>query len=386
MKENLSKKAISKISISPGMIFDDFIIEELDHIDKRRNYIWKSRCLICGAICYFSTRRLHDNRHVYCKEHRKYNEPDISGETHGFLIVDGLSDIKTDDGYNIWDCHCKVCGKRLQRTYAQIKVTRGQSCGCIRNQKNRDSQFIDMTGQTYNNVFVKGLAYDSPKKKEWFCTCLICGKDFVAEGANIRHGNTKSCGCTRFEKLRELKFHDLTNQIFGDVLVKSFAGYENQRAMWNCYCMLCNNEFVSSGHDILAGDVKSCGCGKSNPERIIMNYLQQQKINFIHQKKFVGCKSKRLLPFDFYLPDYNLAIEYDGELHYLETTLKNNLERTKKYDAIKTKYCEENDIILLRIPYWEKDSIESILSDWLFLNTETAGDEVERQDNYCDAG
>lgn len=54
---------------------------------------------------------------------------------------------------------------------------------------------------------------------------------------------------------------------------------------------------------------------------------------------------------------------------------RDNLSVRQKRDTIKTKYCEENDIVLLRIPYWEKDNIESILSDWLFLNTEVDDDE-----------
>lgn len=364
MEYELSQRAISKIKIKPGMIFDDYVVESLNSITPQRKYLWNCRCLICNERQIFSTRRLMDDRPVKCRAHRKYDEPDITGNKYGFMFVDGLSDQKSDDGYNLWNCHCVICDKTFLKTFKQLKLIRGQSCGCLRNKKNHE-KMIDMTGKTYNNIFVLGKA---EQNKKWNCRCLLCGKEFVADGANVRRGNTSSCGCTRFEKLREIKFHDITNQIFGDVLVKSFAGYENQRAMWNCYCMLCNSEFVSSGHDILAGDVKSCGCGKSNPERIIMNYLQQQKINFVHQKKFIGCKNKRSLPFDFYLPDYNLAIEYDGELHYMETTLKNNLERTKKYDAIKTKYCEENDIILLRIPYWEKDNIESILSEWLNID------------------
>lgn len=372
--------------IKPGMIFDDFIVEEIDRQDKNGMYLWVCRCLTCNAHKVFSRRRLQDNRSVICRLHRKYIEPDITGNAYGFLIVDSLSDKKTEDGYNLWNCHCTVCGDSYTRTYKQLKLTHGQSCGCIRKQKNRD-RAIDMIGKTYNNVYVKSKSDKSENRVlRYNCVCTLCGREFIAEGANIRKGTTTSCGCKRFEELRKIKFHDITNQIFGDVLVKSFAGYKNQRAMWNCYCMLCNNEFVSSGHDILAGDVKSCGCGKSNPERIIMNYLQQQKINFVHQKKFIECKNKRSLPFDFYLPDYNLAIEYDGELHYIETTLNNDIKAIRQNDAIKTKYCEENDIVLLRIPYWEKDNIESILSDWLFLNTETAGDEVERQDNYCDAG
>ena len=105
---------------------------------------------------------------------------------------------------------------------------------------------------------------------------------------------------------------------------------------------------------------------------MIDSFLCDNHIEFKRQKKFVNCKDKSDLYFDFYLSDYNLAIEYDGEFHYMEfPLLGNDLEGQQRRDAIKTKYCEENDIVLLRIPYWEKENIESILTDWLFLNEET---------------
>lgn len=99
-----------------------------------------------------------------------------------------------------------------------------------------------------------------------------------------------------------------------------------------------------------------------------MNFLNDHNIQYTRQKVFIGCKNINNLPFDFFLDLHGIAIEYDGEFHYNQYGDFNDLESQQKRDAIKTKYCEENDIILLRIPYWEKDNIESILSDWLFFD------------------
>ena len=76
------------------------------------------------------------------------------------------------------------------------------------------------------------------------------------------------------------------------------------------------------------------------------------------------------LPFDFYIPSLNIAIEYDGEDHYMfvfrgkgDTYEKafNRFIGTKVRDTIKTMYCKENNIKLIRIPYWDFDRIEEIL-------------------------
>jgi very-short-patch-repair endonuclease len=76
------------------------------------------------------------------------------------------------------------------------------------------------------------------------------------------------------------------------------------------------------------------------------------------------------LTFDFYFPDYNLCIEYDGKQHHQPIPFfggEEHYQYRKKLDLIKTKYCEENNIDLLRIPYWEKENIEQILINKLSL-------------------
>lgn len=75
------------------------------------------------------------------------------------------------------------------------------------------------------------------------------------------------------------------------------------------------------------------------------------------------------LPFDFYIPKMNIAIEYDGEGHYMPIKRGNmtqkdaeyNLKQIQKRDDIKTNYCKNNGIVLIRIPYFDFDNISSIL-------------------------
>lgn len=110
-----------------------------------------------------------------------------------------------------------------------------------------------------------------------------------------------------------------------------------------------------------------CKCSKG--EQKIITILTTNQINFIPQYKFNNCVgTKRPLPFDFYLPDYNTCIEFDGEQHFnisrrSKTKLKN--ENMFKYiqinDSIKNEYCRYNEIKLIRIPYYELNNIEKIL-------------------------
>lgn len=78
---------------------------------------------------------------------------------------------------------------------------------------------------------------------------------------------------------------------------------------------------------------------------------------------------KRPLPFDFYLPNTNTCIEFDGEHHYNaprysknKNKMRDKLLLVNKHDNIKSQYCDSNNITLIRIPYWNINNIQSILS------------------------
>ena len=105
-------------------------------------------------------------------------------------------------------------------------------------------------------------------------------------------------------------------------------------------------------------------CSESKGEKIIRLYLENNNIKFIQEHRFKDCKHKNLLRFDFYIPNYNLCIEYDGEQHYKAFNHFGGEERlkdTENKDKIKNNYCEDNGINLLRIPYYEIENAEKIL-------------------------
>ena len=104
-----------------------------------------------------------------------------------------------------------------------------------------------------------------------------------------------------------------------------------------------------------------CSKKKSKPEFIVEEFLKEQNINFVSQKRFKDCvnpKTKYPLPFDIYFPSINFCIEIDGPQHekpvlfYVKTQqeAENKFQLRKELDEIKTQYCINNNIGLLRIP------------------------------------
>lgn len=99
----------------------------------------------------------------------------------------------------------------------------------------------------------------------------------------------------------------------------------------------------------------------SYSESLICILLNQWSLSYKQEYKFDGCKDKRNLPFDFFLPDYNVCIEYDGEQHYYPIYGDKSFELTHKHDFIKNKFCNDNNITLIRIPYWEYNNMSNYL-------------------------
>lgn len=132
----------------------------------------------------------------------------------------------------------------------------------------------------------------------------------------------------------------------------------------------CGNIFTTSFSSYMRYGVNtcfSCSCKESDGEKIIRKFLESHNINFEQEKRFEDCRDVRPLPFDFYLPEYNLIIEFDGQHHFEENHNRGNYEITKRHDEIKNRYCKDKNINLLRIPYWEGNNIENIITKKLNL-------------------
>jgi len=113
-------------------------------------------------------------------------------------------------------------------------------------------------------------------------------------------------------------------------------------------------------------------CEKSKGETKIRIFLINNNISFEQEKRFKECRDKNPLPFDFYLPQYNLCIEFDGEQHFKPFAFNSrkvsddikleNLKKVQKHDQMKNDYCKKNGITLLRINDIRK--INKILNDY----------------------
>lgn len=103
---------------------------------------------------------------------------------------------------------------------------------------------------------------------------------------------------------------------------------------------------------------KSC-IKKSKGELKIASILSDKKIKYEKEYTYDNCRNINPLPFDFYLPEYNILIEYDGKQHFEAIDYFggiSGLEYRQLNDKIKNEYCDSNNIKLIRIRYDENIS------------------------------
>jgi very-short-patch-repair endonuclease len=232
---------------------------------------------------------------------------------------------------------------------------------------------VDLAGKRFRNLLVVSQADNihTPNGRShvaWNCIC-DCGKKTVVRGDFLRNGHTISCGCVKKANLRQAGVNrkiDLTGKVFGYLTILEDTGKRYQgdgNIIWKCRCE-CGNVI-----EVLAGNLLrkkehtiSCGCKKSKGEKKILDILYEEQIDFITQKRFSTCvfpKTHRQLAFDFYLPAYNILIEYDGIQHFEETKNgKYNLAEIQERDLYKDTWCKENNITLVRIPYTDFDILD----------------------------
>ena len=146
--------------------------------------------------------------------------------------------------------------------------------------------------------------------------------------------------------------NDLTGKIFGKwtVIESTNKRASNGSIYWHCVCE-CGNEKDVLAQSLISGKSLSCGehSNISRGNSKIIEILNNNNINYEIEKKFSSCKDKKELPFDFYINNKYL-IEYDGEQHFNQDSIF-DYEYTHKHDLIKSNWCKENNIPLIRIPY-----------------------------------
>ena len=224
---------------------------------------------------------------------------------------------------------------------------------------------------------VHGDRYDYSSieyKNNYTKVSILCNKHGVFKQmpyAHIRGQGCKKC-YTESKTLGEKEFIERCKIIHNNKYDYIYTKYINSKIKIKIICPL-HGLFLQIADDHQR-KVGCPSCKSSKGEKIILNYLEDRKIKFTVQKKFISCINVKELPFDFYLDDLDILIEFQGEQHYEPRTkgrmygASNPYEeylKIKKNDDIKKDWCQVNGKKLIVIHYQDIKRIEEILDNEL---------------------
>lgn len=281
---------------------------------------------------------------------------DIHGDKFDYSNIENKKDGKIE-------IICPSHGSFFQNPYKHIS---GQGCPeCKRDKAMMSTNFIERSNilhnykYDYSKVKYKGL------KTPVSIICKSHGEFTQMPYLHLRGRGCKKCGIEKGGLSRRLDAYDFikrSNIIHDNKYDYSLLNFKNTRSKVDIICKK-HGKFTQNANSHLLGS--GCPvCKSSKGENNIMNLLDKYNIIYNREHRFIDCKASYRLPFDFYLPEDNICIEYDGIQHFTSIEKWGGSERYNKQkinDRIKDKYCIENDIKLLRIPYTNFDSIKKIL-------------------------
>lgn len=201
------------------------------------------------------------------------------------------------------------------------------------------------------------------------CKHLKCGFRWKVRPSNFFNRHVRCPECGKNVRKDTAYFCKELEQLVGNEY-SLLTEYKGAREYVTLRHELCGHFWKVWPNSFLNG-TRCPNCTRSKGEDYIRDFLEARKIKYVAQKVFKDCRDKRPLPFDFYLPQYNLIIEYDGKQHEGPVDHfggQKSFEILRRHDDIKNKYCDENNMRILRIPYYIKgDQIADTISKHLLI-------------------
>lgn len=281
---------------------------------------------------------------------------------------------------------CNSCNKWTYKVYRRfIRDNLGKCTDCkgyiIKWNYEKVSVYCNNIGSTFLSSSFN-LVTD---KYNFKCTC--CNNTIIKSFTKFCNGQTKCDECVSAEKriIRQKTNEEYLQELKSKhIEIVPLQKYNGDSFPIYHMCPKClRKDWLVSPSNILSLKSKSCmECRTSHGEDTILKFILDHNLNYKREFKFIDFKSDKnySFRFDFAIFNKNIQlitlIEYDGEHHYKPARFsKDKIKMLEKfnqiqiYDSIKNKYCNKNNINILRIPYWDLNNIEKILAENELIKT-----------------
>lgn len=227
------------------------------------------------------------------------------------------------------------------------------------------NKLINVFGNKYD---LSKLGYIDYKHKVRL-VCPIHG-EFEQTPSNLIKGHgCPKCGNIKkglSKMISQEKFEEMGNKIHDHKYIYTKADVHN-RDKNGKVIIICpiHGEFKQNVINHIYGKAGCPKCKSSKLEQKIIKLLDSNNIKYEHQKRFDWLGTQKL---DFYLSDYNVGIECQGEQHFIGSnfgskTITDNesLALVKKRDKNKLNLCNEHNVRILY--YSNKQYEDDIITD-----------------------
>lgn len=275
--------------------------------------------------------------------------------------------------------HCKICGAEFEATPTNLLSGKGcRSCSTLQaaeRYRMPHDEFVKRMRKIHPDIMV--LSEYVNRKIKVICSCLICGLNWEASPNNLLSGY----GCPQCGKERAGLSRRKSNDEFIDEMrsihpnIQILSPYSDAKSKVECLCLRCGHHFKMTPDHLTNGRCSCPRCKQSRGEERITVWLETHNIPYIPQFRFselcgVG---GGLLSYDFYLPEHNILIEFQGQFHdgTVPFQTNNGLQRQQTHDRLKREFAVAHHIKLLEIWYYEFSHIDEILTTELYNNPVT---------------
>lgn len=393
---NTTKKHYMELGYEFTKIRDKFLVNVEDLTPNSREQI-SVICDYCGnqKMTTFNDYNCSIKKYPYkysCSECIPVKQKEIRGNKYkekyfnvfvNKCIENNCVPISTIDDYqNAYSKLYFICSKHGQQCITYNSIKAGSwciECGHDKGAKKIATpidKVIKIVESKNNNKIINPEEYINFSTSNLLIRYGCCGKVSTTSLNSLENsdGLCYDCGQKKAKEHIKLSMEEVTkriNSVNNNKLLNPSEYIDNSTINLKILCGECNkNIFITSLANYEYNQKIRCGtCSQriSVPERTTRNILEKYDIKYLPEYKFKDCKDKRPLPFDFYLPEYNILIELDGEHHYHPKWGDEQLKYIQNHDKMKNEYCENNNITLIRIPFWEFDNLEKILIEKLNL-------------------
>ena len=271
-------------------------------------------------------------------------------------------------------CRCKLCDNRWETKPAVL--LRGRSCPKCGFKKISEikikshEKFLSEMCKINPNVTIIGEYKGNKEKIE--CVCKLDGCRWHSTPSNLLH-NYGCPECGRIKKSEKLlKSHiDFIKELKEKAPdIEVLGEYKGAKDKILCKCKKCSHKWEAIPNSLLSANHGCPKCNYSKGENIIYNFLLNNKISNSQQKTFddlIGVGGGKL-SYDFYLPNKNILIEYNGIQHYKPIEYfggEKQLTIQQEHDKRKREYAKKHKIRLIEISYLDFNNIEKILKKCL---------------------